>query len=141
MLRHDISHTSDNKLFEKSDSRRPCDVPSNVLHTMHVVSKTILIFSKKQIPGSPTTIFYRLVSEPPLFIILVRVYHHPRRITIFKMVVDFQGNPSILGNSTCWLMLFWGPCVSENVTRNQTLFKATKTMIGDQDGSRIEISY
>ena len=39
-------------------------------------------------PGSPTTIFYRLVSEPPLF---SRGWQHlPKGTTFFKMVVDFQ---------------------------------------------------
>ena len=50
-------------------------------------------FEKYSIPGSPTTIFQRLVSEPPLF--LVGVYHLPKGTTIFKMVVDFQGYSQI----------------------------------------------
>ena len=43
-----------------------------------------------QIPWkSLATIFYRLVYEPPFFIVMV--YHDPKGTTIFYMVVDFQG--------------------------------------------------
>jgi len=39
------------------------------------------LLPKVQYPGNPTTIFYRLVSEPPFLV--VRVYHDPKGTTIF----------------------------------------------------------
>ena len=74
---------------------------------------------------SLATIFYRLVYEPPLFI--VRVYYDPKGTTIFYMVVDFQGQSIVINHlRPSWDDPSKYPPVNEQIAEKLPNFGAKK---------------